>query len=156
MTFSVRSATELDYAALAEVQSRAVEECLRPLYDADPIDRWIEGLDATKFARVAATGEAIVVAESEGKVIGFASYHPEMAVLGMWYVDPVHIGAGVGSALLARAEEGLARHGCETATTEASLFARPRFEARGWTVESEFDKPAFGGTFRVARMSKAL
>ena len=156
MTPSVRAATSEDFARLADVQRRAVDACLRPLYDEVAIDNWLVGLDATKFERVVATGEEIAVAETDSTVVGFVSYHAEMSLLGMWYVDPDHIGRGVGSSLLRFAESRLIELGCAEAMTEASLFARPHFEARGWVAVEEYEKPAFGGLFLVTRMSKVL
>lgn len=79
-----------------------------------------------------------------------------MSLVGMWYVDPDSMGQGVGSVLLSHAEEGLDSAGCRVATAEASLFARPHFETRGWKPIEEFDKPAFGTLMRVTRMEKAL
>ncbi len=156
MTPLLRPATAEDFAALAHVQRRAVDVCLRPLYDETAIDTWIEGLDSTKYLRVAAMGEEIVVAVVDGSIVGFVSFHAEMALLGMWYVDPSFIGRGVGSSLLRHAEARLVELGCTGAMTEASLYALPHFEARGWVVLEEYDKAAFGGVFRVTRMSKVL
>ncbi len=153
---TVRTAKAEDYAALASIQRRSVETLLRPLYDAVAIDNWLRVIDEEKFKRVARTGETILVACSQKGILGFASYHPEMSLLGMWYVDPGFVGQGVGRVLLIAAENGLLEAGCVEATTEASLYARPHFESRGWKVDEEFDKHAFGGVFRVARMSKAL
>jgi putative acetyltransferase len=152
----LRLAVEADFGALAEVQFRAVDACLRPLYDGEAIDRWLEGLTATKFEHVTAMGEEIVVATVDGSVVGFVSFHSEMAVLGMWYVDPLFIGRGVGSALLRHAESRMVELGCPEATTEASLYARPHFESLGWVSVEEYEKPAFGGHFRVTKMSKVF
>ena len=152
---TVRLATAEDFSAIAAVQRRAVDQCLRPLYDGGAIDRWLAAIDEEKFVRVANAGETILVVGEE-KVVGFCSYHAEMSLLGMWYVDPEVMGRGVGSALLSAAEEGLAEEGCLTATTEASLFARPHFEARGWKPVEEVEKPAFGALMRVTRMEKRV
>jgi putative acetyltransferase len=156
VTHTLRPATPDDYAALAEVQRRAVDACLRPLYDVGAIETWLRSLDATKFHRVAASGEELLVAVVDEAVVGFVSIHAEMALLGMWYVDPSYIGRGIGASLLRHAEARLLELGCSEATTEASLFARPHFSALGWVAVEEYDKPAFGGKFRVTRMSKAL
>jgi hypothetical protein len=133
-----------------------VDACLRPLYDEAAIENWIAAIDETKFARVSAMGEDIFVGLVGPAPVGFVSCLAEMSLLGMWYVDPGFIGQGHGSTLLAHAESSLLAEGCVVATTEASLFARPHFESRGWVPLEEFDKPAFGGVFRVTRMSKEL
>lgn len=156
MTHTIRPVTPDDYAALAEVQRRAVEQCLRPLYEEAAIETWLASLDAAKFLRVVATGEEIMAAVVDGRVVGFVSLSVEMSLLGMWYVDPEFIGRGIGASLLGSAEARLRELGCREATAEASLFALPHFSALGWVAIEEYDKPAFGGTFRVTRMSKAL
>jgi GNAT superfamily N-acetyltransferase len=129
---------------------------LRPLYEASAINSWIASLSAAKFERVTATGEALLVAESVGEVVGFVSYHGEMCSLGMWYVDPAVIGRGVGKALLRLAEDGLRESGCAVATTEASLYARPVFLHLGWEEVEVYEKSAFGGRFTATRMKRAL
>ncbi|HXH59787.1 MAG TPA: GNAT family N-acetyltransferase [Fimbriimonadaceae bacterium] len=152
----VRFATADDFPSLAEVQRKSVDACLRPLYDSGAIDLWIERLTPTKFEKVVSTGEAVFCAVADGRVVGFSSCHPELCVLGMWYVDPDWIGKGIGTLLLARAEAHLASAGCKVATTEASLFAEPRFVALGWSIVEQVEKRAFGGTMRVIRMEKVL
>jgi putative acetyltransferase len=152
----LRAAEPPDYGAIAGVQRRSVEVCLRPFYDGDLIDRWLEVIDAAKFERVRATGEEIVVAVVDGSIAGFVSFHFEMAVVGMWYVDPAFLGRGVGSSLLRHAESRLLELGCSTVMAEASLFARPHFESLGWVAVEEYEKPAFGGFFQVTSMSKQL
>ena len=153
---TIREATDSDYKRLAEVQRRSIDVCLRPLYDDGVIDAWIEGIDAEKFENVKETDEVILVAEIAVQAVGFCSYKPSESLLGMWYVHPAFHGRGIGKKLLAAAEDALREGGGDVATTEASLQARPRFEALGWTVEEEVDKSAHGGTFRVVRMSKRL
>lgn len=133
-----------------------MDACLRPLYDEVAIENWIAVTDAAKFVRVSATGEDIYVGRLGLVPVGFVSCMVEMSLLGMWYVDPCFIGQGHGAALLAHAESSLTAGGCVVATTEASLFARPHLESRGWVPLEEFDKQAFGGVFRVTRMSKEL
>lgn len=155
MTFDVRPAKAEDFSALAEVQRRAVDVLLRPLYDSGAIDRWVEALEAAKFDRAVAMGEEIFLAESDGRVIGFVSFCRERASLGMWYVEPGSVGVGVGAALM-RSAEALLTESCEEATTEASLYARARFESLGWEAVEEYEKPAFGATFLVTRMRKSL
>jgi putative acetyltransferase len=156
VSLALRRAEPADFADLAEVQRTAVEAHLRPLYDASAVDRWLSHIDAAKFERVAATGEETWVAVREGRVVGFVSFMTEMSLLAMWYVHSACVGQGIGAALLALAEGEMRLAGCEVAVTEASLFARPRFESLGWTAVEEYDKPSFGATFRVTRMSKAL
>ncbi|MCH8980065.1 MAG: GNAT family N-acetyltransferase [Armatimonadetes bacterium] len=153
---TIREATDSDFKKLAEVQRRAVDVCLRPLYDEGMIDAWIEGIDAEKFASIMETDEVILVAEIAVQAVGFCSYKTSESLLSMWYVHPAFHGRGIGKKLLAAAEDALREGGGDVVTTEASLQSRLRFEALGWKTEEEFDKSAHGGTFRVVRMSKKL
>ena len=152
----IREATDADFKRLAEVQRRTVDVCLRPLYDEASIDAWIEAINAEKFELINETDEVILVAEIAVQAVGFCSYKPSESLLGMWYVHPAFHDRGIGKKLLAAAEDALRESGGDVATTEASLQARPRIEALGWTVEEELDKSVHGGTFRVVRMSKKL
>lgn len=141
---------------VADIQRRAVLHCLKDLYDPGAVERWAWGIQAEKFEILHGEGEEILVYGEEGEIKGFSSFRTETCHLGMWYVDPNFQGEGIGKALLNAAEEGLSDSHCETAWTEASLFAIPRFESLGWKIESEYDKPFAGSQFRVAKMTKVL
>lgn len=153
---NIRIAAPDDCAGLAEIQRASVDVLLRPLYDGDAIDAWLQQITPEKFERVGEHGEIILLAEEAGEPLGFVSYCSQSTILGMWYVRPQHVGKGIGAALLAEAERAMRAAGCRKATTEASTYARPAFQALGWIVIDEYDKPAFGGQFRVARMAKSL
>lgn len=152
----IRPAVPDDYPCLVEIQRASVDALLRPLYDGDVIDVWLKKITPGKFARVAGHGEVILLAEENGKPLGFVSYCSRGRHLGMWYVHSQHTGRGIGRALLEAAELALEEAGCTQASTEASIYAKPVFQTLGWSVADEYDKPSFGGQFRVARMTKSL
>lgn len=153
---NIRIAAPDDWADLAEIQRASVGVLLRPLYDGDAIDAWLQRITPEKFERVGDHGEIIMIAEEADELLGFVSYCSQGAVLGMWYVRPRHVGKGIGAALLAEAEQAMRAVGCRQTTTEASTYARLAFQALGWIVIDEYDKPLFGGQFRVTRMTKSL
>ena len=152
----IRPAVPDDYPCLAEIQRASVGALLRPLYDGDAIDVWLQEITPEKFARAADHGEVILIAEENFQPLGFVSYCSQGELLGMWYVHSQHTGGGVGRALLEAAEQALREAGCDQAFTEASIYAKPVFQALGWTAIDEYDKPSFGGQFRVTRMTKSL
>lgn len=156
LTIEVRHAQFCDYQAMATVQRNAVLHCLKELYDPAAVEMWAWSIHAEKFELLHADGEELLVCVDDDDVLGFSSYRLSSCHLGMWYVDPDYQGQGIGRALLTAAEEGLSHHHCEVAWTEASLFARPRFETLGWGVVEEYEKPLFGGLFMVAKMTKVL
>lgn len=72
------------------------------------------------------------------------------------YTDPDFARRGVASRLCDRAEAALARAGCRVLTTEASLLARPFFEARGWRVEARQSPIRRGVALTSFRMTRTL
>lgn len=153
---TVRRATPDDFESLVRIQRRAVDVTLRAVYDSSAIDAWILRINVAKFERIEMIGEVLLVCEENESVVGFSSYRVSDSLVGMWYVDPDHQRHGVGRALLVASEDGLRVAGVAVAVTEASVFARPRFESMGWSVKEEIGKPAFGGIFQVSLMTKPL
>ena len=152
----IRPAVPDDYPCLAEIQRASVDALLRPLYGSDVIDVWLKKITPGKFARLVDHGELILIAEECGRPLGFVSYCSQGELLGMWYVHSQHTGKGIGRALLEAAELALEEAGCSQASTEASIYARPVFQTLGWSAIDDYEKPSFGGQFRVARMTKSL
>ena len=152
----IRPTVPDDYPFLAAIQRSSIDALLRPLYDGDAIDVWLKRITPHKFARAVGQSEIILIAEEGGQRLGFVSYCVHGGLLAMWYVCSQHTGRGVGRALLEAAERALQEAGCSHVSTEASIYARPAFQALGWTAIEEFDKPSFGGQFRVTRMTKSL
>ncbi|MCH7905485.1 MAG: GNAT family N-acetyltransferase [Armatimonadetes bacterium] len=152
----IRPAIPDDYPCLAEIQRASVDALLRPLYDGDAIDVWLQRIKPDKFVRAVDQGEVILLAEENRRPMGFVSYCSQGELLGMWYVHAQHTDRGVGRALLEAAEQALREAGCNEAFTEASIYAKPVFQALGWTAIDEYEKPAFGSQFRVTRMTKSL
>ena len=126
----IRPATEDDAEAIAAVQDRSWRRAYADLLDPQAFDeveevrvaRWREFLGGDE-------GRAWVM-EVEGRIAGFAAVAGrELLSL---YVDPAAQGAGVGSALLARAEAAGAR---ELGVLEGNGHGRRFYEARGWRDE---------------------
>jgi ribosomal protein S18 acetylase RimI-like enzyme len=127
----IRRATRDDAAGIAAVEVRtfrhAYAEILEPgfLADLDPVRRAGEWRDT-----LARADRVVWVAESEGRVVGYASIRDgELRTL---YVDPVAQGAGVGTRLLAEAE---AAGACELEVFDANGHGRRFYESRGWRDE---------------------
>ena len=152
----IRPTVPDDYPFLAEIQRSSIDALLRPLYERDAIEDWLMRITPDKFARAVRQNEVILIAEENGQRLGFVSYSVQGGLLAMWYVCSQHTGRGVGRTLLKAAERALREAGCSQVSTEASIYAMPAFQALGLTAIEEFDKPAFGGQFRVTRMTKSL
>jgi N-acetylglutamate synthase-like GNAT family acetyltransferase len=93
--------------------------------------------------------EHIVVVEADGRVVGcmYFSTDGECAHFGLLAVDVAIHGQGVGSALIAHAEERARAAGCRTvhmeAVKEANLF--PFYERRGYRIVRETPGQAWNG-----------
>lgn len=146
---TIRSATVADARAIAEVHVEGWRWGYRGLLpDAviDAIDvadrerQWVTG-----FTDDWRDGDACVVAEREGRIVGFAACGPAAdehvappahagEVYSIYLRDGVQ-GTGVGRALFAEAERALRDHGFERAVLwvlEDNALARRFYEAAGW------------------------
>jgi len=133
----IRPATVDDAGAIAHLQVRA---WLRSYADfVDPERMHADAVSAERWAGWIADPHLDVwVAEHAGGVVGFAAAgEGEVTAL---YVDPAAQGAGVGTLLLARAEDGLRERGARAAVAwvfEANGLARTFYETRGWHADGE-------------------
>jgi GNAT superfamily N-acetyltransferase len=125
----IRRATPADAEGIAAVEVRTFRHAYADIVDPaflaelDPDERasaWHEGL--------AQTDRTIFVAEAEGRIVGYTSVRDD-GNLRTLYVDPVAQGAGVGTRLLAEAEQAGAR---ELEVFAANGHGRRFYEARGW------------------------
>jgi len=105
---------------------------------------------------MAVGGEAYLVAEQAGRLLGYAAFRPgEVTAL---FVRPSAAGRGLGARLLARAEAG-ARAGDGPAASRLSLLAAraavPFYAAHGWRPLRAARSPLPGGRWLPAvRMGK--
>ena len=137
----IRRATPADAPAIAAVQARTWRHAFADIVEhermpsvEDQAPRWVAHLDG---------GGEVLVWDQDGRVAGFATAGPgrEDASTGELYaiyVDPPAQGAGVGSALLAAAEQSLRDAGQREAilwTFEANGLARAFYERHGWRAD---------------------
>lgn len=93
-----------------------------------------------------AVTDGLLVAREAGKVVGFASFHPETGgyaddvdrgIVENLYVVPDRRGEGIGSDLLAAAEERLFDRGCDVIALEVmagNKRAREFYRRRGYAA----------------------
>lgn len=89
----------------------------------------------------------VTVAEFDGRVLGFAALAgtPPEVELAMLFVDPGHIGNGVGRALWTAAVATAATLGAETMTIESDPQAEPFYLAMGATRIGEAESGSIPG-----------
>ena len=130
-------------ALLIRPYEEADRPFLRTLYLASRKDTWTwmetGDLQLEDFDR-AVIGETVIVAERDGKLLGFASIFTQENFLHNLFVDPKAKGTGVGSALL---------HACEatfTGTGSLKCLIKSKnsvgfYLAKGWEIIAEGESP---------------
>lgn len=153
MTITVRDATTADAAAVARIHVTAWRQAYaglihQPVLDAlDVADRtasWTRWLERS-LAGEGTDGDvrhAMVVAERDGEVVGWATYGPARIAerdgwgeLAGFYVDPLATRSGIGRAMIAEVEVRLADAGFARAylwVLEGNEPAEQAYSRYGW------------------------
>jgi putative acetyltransferase len=148
-------------AALAflTVHRASVRALAADHYPPEVIDAWAP-LPVTReeAERLGAGGEELRwVADRAGTVIGIGALDLGKGELSALYVAPDHVGAGVGTALLAAIERAAAQAGLSRLETDASLNAESFYAARGYRVVGPtLHRLAAGPEMDAVRMAKVL
>jgi tRNA1(Val) A37 N6-methylase TrmN6/GNAT superfamily N-acetyltransferase len=144
-----------DTAGLVGLFRRSVREAAAAHYSAAQRLAWApDYIDQTAFA-MRRTGKHTWVAEIGGVLAGFTDLEPD-GHIDMLYVSADHQRRGVASVLY-RAVEQMARgQGLSRLHVEASLVARPFFEAKGFQVLAEQSVPRGDQQLTNFRMEKRL
>jgi putative acetyltransferase len=122
--------------ALARLAERSYASAFRGILEPETLKSCTAAFFTARFER---DWERTVVAWSEGAPSGFCLVTERH--IDMLFVDPDRIGQGVGTALLRHAEAGGA------VTLECfrdNRAARRFYEANGWRVAAEYERPSLG------------
>ncbi len=130
-TVTIRTADERDLDAIWRVHAAAIERTCAAHYPAEVIDAWVERLKPESYRGVVRRG-VVVIAEEDGKVVGFGQLDLPAGEVQAVYVSPDAQSGGVGGALLAYLEDAAARAGVTVATLKATLNAESFYAERGW------------------------
>ena len=104
-------------------------------YSAEQIGAWAsDDIDPVNWA-ARFIGRFCVVAEESGQPVGFAELESD-GHIDRVYVSADHQGQGIGRQLLAAVVTEARRLGLTQLFVEASITARPFFEAQGFTILS--------------------
>lgn len=125
-----------DAPATLDVFRRAITFLAGRDYTPEQVAAWASpDIDPVVWAERRAASRTRV-AEVGGRVVGFTDVD-EDGYVDMLFVDPDVARQGVGSALLRWARATAVELGAHELTTNASLTARPVFEAHGFVVVAE-------------------
>ena len=146
---TIRPARAGDRDALAAIVLAATRASFPTFLPADLVERWLADDAVGKY--VAARFESCHVAEEAGEVV--ACCFTEGDLLDLLMVHPARQGRGIGSALLADAEERLfeAHPVIRLESFAANASANRFYEARGWQASARKKDPDTGAEVVVFR-----
>jgi putative acetyltransferase len=128
-----------DVACMRSIRRAAIEAVPADALDARRRAAWL-ALDDGAMQRAAAAGDGVLVARTEQAIDGFAwvamDERPHLFAL---YVHPDAAGRGVGTALLAAAENHARARGARELFVAASPAAVGFYVHRGYRAEQRFD-----------------
>jgi putative acetyltransferase len=147
MQVETRRALPRDAEDIVGVHFAAVRQIAAKSYPAEVIEAWSPEPDENRYAQIrqilAAGEELFVVAEVDGKVLGFGAIVPANKELRALYVHPDVAGQGVGAAILTHLELLALEHGIERLSVDASVNAETFYQKHGYHVMNR-------GTHRLA------
>jgi putative acetyltransferase len=124
-------------------------------YTQEQVDVWANGnLDEVAWEQRLAESVTYVAVEGED-IIGFTNYN-ENEEIDLFYVHKNLQRQGIGSRLLAKLEDDAKRNGVKSLSTEASITAKPFFEAHGYIVMKKQTKKVKETDFINYMMKKDL
>lgn len=124
-------------------------------YSEPQVAAWApDDIDVARFAERCAA-KSTWIAEYDGRIAGFSDLQDDGHV-DMLYVHPDFQRRGVARSLLTRIEQLARDRGLERLHTQASITARPVFEAQGFSVIAAQTVARRGESFTNYRMEKRL
>ena len=151
-TLRIRPATIDDARQIAEVHVGSWRHAYRGMLPDAVLDRRsADDREGTWRAAFADETTGALVAEDDGRIVGFTSFGPSRdgdasertAEILTIYVEPSTMGRGIGRELLAAASASLRDRGFERATLwvlEANERARRFYEREGWRWDGTVDR----------------
>lgn len=133
---------------------RAVYEVASRHYTRAQLDAWACGIDPAAWAQ-SLSRQSTWLAILDDTPAGFASLN-DRGHLEMLFVSPDHQRCGVARALLITAEDTARQRGLQRMTTDASLTARPFFEAQGFEIIRAQEIERRGERLKNVAMEKRL
>jgi GNAT superfamily N-acetyltransferase len=157
----IRHVLEEDVRGVLQVHHQAVHDGAASFYDVETLDEWAPPVDAGRIEgfleKLKMAGETMFVATQADKVVGFSSVVVSRDELRAVYVTPTAMRNGIGSRLLAAAEEYAKEHGLSKLNLNSSLNAQAFYSMHGYArVADGVHRLKSGRTMACVQMSKNL
>lgn len=152
----VREYKAQDAQMIAQLFSDTIREVNAQHYSQKQVNAWASpDKDATFFHDTLSTSQSFVV-ENNGEIVGFADLIPERRLLFHFYVHKGYQRKGVGKILLQHIEKIARNEGLEELYIDASITAKPFFEAMGFIPIEKQEITRSGLQFVNYKMRKNL
>ncbi|HID67649.1 MAG TPA: GNAT family N-acetyltransferase [Roseibacterium sp.] len=152
----IRPYRPADAIGLATLFHRAVREGAAEKYDCEQRQAWSPEPPTNAGWRARVEEAETIVAERDGRLLGFMTLDMDSGYLDFAYVAPEVMGQGVAAALYAVIEGRARVKGLPRIDTEASLLAEPFFRRRGWQLIKRQQVERCGVKIPNAVMEKRL
>ncbi|OON59588.1 GNAT family N-acetyltransferase [Massilia sp. KIM] len=151
-----RTAVSADLAELWALRTRAVRASCATHYPPDIIDTWCAAPPPATLPLLVQAGGGLV-AEEDGRVIGYAILNQETGEVDAVFVEPEHQGRGIARDLMQRLETLAVARGLPRLFLSASLNAVPFYERAGFrSLREEIYSHRSGIGIRSVFMEKPL
>ena len=152
---SVRPVAPGEERVLWEVFRSSVHGIARLHYSPAQLDAWAPAEYPGEAWAERIRGNAPLVAELHGVVVGFADVQAN-GHIDQFFVSPAGAGRGVGRRLMAELEARARAAGATGMSADVSLSAEAFFARHGFEVEQRQEVVVNGVVFRNARMTRSL
>ncbi len=152
---NIREIMSTDVPSLVRLFTESVHGLALGAYSSEQCAAWAPAEPDMQWWHRRFASVSGLVASFDSALAGFVTYESS-GHIDLLYTHPAFARRGVASALIAKAEAKLHQSGVKALFTEASLVARPVFEAFGFRTVEEQVVPLRGGTFRRFAMRKDL
>jgi putative acetyltransferase len=158
----VREASVEDARAIIQAHHDAVHTTAARDYEADVLDEWSGAINDRVLSmedqiKRNPDGSLMLVAELDGKVVGFGEIVAAQCELRAVYVSPECGRSGVGRALLNELERRAKHLGAPRLWLDSSLTAEPFYSAHGYQTDERSDHRLRSGKLMACvKMHKIL
>lgn len=141
----IRPATPDDAPAILDLHVASIRAFGPDAYDETQVAAWAEKDGGSDRYPIEADGHHLVVAERDGRAVGYGHLVPDSSEVRAVYVHPDHAGRGVGATLHERLESAARDRGLGRLRLWSSLNAVGFYERMGYdrvettTLEKEYD-----------------
>ncbi len=134
MEIVIRKFKEPDAKALLEVHRASVQKTAAQDYTPDILEEWSPIVDEKRIEKFLRENSADVrvVAEVDGRIVGFGELVTTENLLGACYVHPEYGGKGVGKKILSKLEEIAREKGLTSLFMDSSLTAERFYNTHGY------------------------